>query len=207
MKEIFLLLLILTLISCGKDKNNKEEFGVFDITEDVSDLNTIANEAEKIERESKKLKESTPITTEELKTFIPKKLIGYSRKEFSIGNEFMPDMTIADAKYVSQDNIVLSFSIIDGAGETGSVMVTLARLGFIKGFEEQNNHGYRKSITINGYKAIEEIKINNDIESSILELLISNRFIITLEGQKISLKQLKNAINELNLKILEQKTK
>ncbi|WP_103068095.1 hypothetical protein [Aquimarina sediminis] len=208
MKKVSIVILaVVFLFSCGKDKKEEKEPGLFDIIEDVSDLSKMAEEAEKIEEESQELINATPISNEELKALLPNNLIDYPRKKFSIGNQFMPDMIMAEAEYENEDGKIISFSVIDGAGETGSAMVTLARLGFSRDFEEQSDRGYKKSTTINGYSAIEKIEKNDydDSEDSKIELLISNRFIITLEGEKTSLKQLKSAVNQLNLKALEHK--
>ncbi|WP_271767998.1 hypothetical protein [Aquimarina algiphila] len=205
-KTAITIVCIALLFSCGKDKSGEKEPGLFDVIESVSDLNQMANEAEKIEEESEQLKNATPISKEKLKALLPESLLGYPRKKFSIGNQFMPDMNMAEAEYENENGDLISYSIIDGAGETGSAMVTLARLGFSRDFEEQSDSGYRKSITINGYKAIEEVEKDSydGSEDSKIELLISNRFIVTLDGERVSMDQLKNAIKELKLNQLGQ---
>ncbi len=205
-KTITIIVCIVLLFSCGKDKSREKEPGLFDVIESVSDLNQMANEVEKIEKENEQLKNATPISKEKLKALLPKSLLGYSRRKFSIGNQFMPDMSMAEAEYENGNGNFISFSIIDGAGETGSAMVTLARLGFSRDFEEHNDSGYRKSTTIDGYKAIEELERDNydNSEDTKIELLISNRFIVTLDGKRVSVNQLKNAVKELKLNQLGQ---
>ena len=148
---------ILFLISCGKNKE-KEEPGLLDVIEGVSDLNQIAKEAEKIEEENDQLITATPISNENMKKNLPETILGYPRTKFSVGNQFMPDVSMGEAEYESENGAFISLSIIDGAGETGSAMVTLARLGFARDFEEQTDRGYRKSTTIKGYKAVEEVE-------------------------------------------------
>ncbi len=205
-KAILAILSITFLISCGKDKE-KEEPGLFDLIEGVSDLNKVAKEAEKIEEESDQLLKATPLSNDELKALLPESLIDYPRKKFSVGNQFMADMAMAEAEYENEEGNTISFSIMDGAGETGSAMITLARLGFARDFEEQNDRGYRKSTTIHGYKAIEEIE-EDDYDDSVdskIELMIGNRFMLSLEGDRLPLKQLKKAIDEIDLKAFEKK--
>ncbi len=209
MKKTILILLSMGLfISCGKDKKEDKEPGLFDLIEGVSDLNKIAKEAEDIEEENDKLLKATPISNAELKALLPESLAGYPRKKFTVGNQFMADIAMAEAEYENEEGNIISFSIMDGAGETGSAMVTLARLGFARDFEEENEQGYRKSTTINGYKAIEEVERDeyDNSESSKIDLMIANRFMITLKGERISVKQLKNAVDEINLKALKQKS-
>ncbi|MEW7293046.1 hypothetical protein [Aquimarina sp. 2304DJ70-9] len=198
---------ILVFISCGRDKQKEDEPGLFDVIKGVSELNKIADEAEKIEEEGEKLLKATPISNTELKTLLPESLSGYPRKKFSIGNQFMADVAMAEAEYENEDGNIISLSIIDGAGETGSAMIALSRLGFARDFEEQTNTGYKKSITINGYKAIEEVEKNeyDDSEDSKIDVMVANRFIVSLEGSNVALQKIKKAIDELDLKTLKQK--
>ncbi|GAA4274743.1 hypothetical protein U6A24_21720 [Aquimarina gracilis] len=205
-KAILLIISISLLISCGKDKKKDEEPGLFEAIEGISDLNKMAKEAEEIEEESNKLLKATPISNDELKAFLPETLVGFSRKKFSVGNQFMTDVAMAEAEYEDDNGTMISLSVMDGAGETGSAMITLARLGFTRDFEEQSDLGYKKSVTVNGYKAIEEVQKDDydNSENSKVDLLISNRFIVTLEGE-IAIDQLKKGVKELNLNTLEQK--
>ncbi|MDY8136190.1 hypothetical protein [Aquimarina sp. 2201CG5-10] len=206
-KTITITIVLMVIFSCGRDKEKEKEPGLFDLIEGVSDLKKVAKEAEKIEEENDKLLKATPISKDELKALLPETILGRSRKKFSIGNQFMPDMNMAEAEYEDEEGAIISFSIIDGAGETGSAMITLARLGFSRDFEEQTDWGFRKSTTIQGYKAVEEIERNqyDDSENSKIELLIANRFMVSLEGERVSINQLKKAVDEINLKTLERK--
>ncbi len=207
-KTIITIASIAVFFSCGKDKNNdKEEPGLLDAIKSVSDLTKVANEFEEIEEENEKLVNAAPISNETLKTLLPQSLIGYTRKKFSVGNQFMADIAMAEAEYENEDGDMISFSIIDGAGETGSAMITLARLGFARDFEEQSDRGYKKSTTINGYKALEEVERDeyDDSEGSKIEILISNRFMVSLEGERTPLKQLKKAVDQLDLNALARK--
>ncbi len=204
---ITIIISVLVFISCGRDKQKEDEPGLFDVIKGVSELNKIADEAEKIEEEGEKLLKATPISNTELKTLLPESLSGYPRKKFSIGNQFMADVAMAEAEYENEDGNIISLSIIDGAGETGSAMIALSRLGFARDFEEQTNTGYRKSITINGYKAIEEVEKDeyDDSEDSKIDVMVANRFIVSLEGNNVALQKIKKAIDELDLKTLKQK--
>jgi len=206
-KTIITFLSIFILISCGKDKQKDKEPGLLDMIEGVSDLNKMAKEAEKIEEENDKLIKAAPISNEDLKALLPKSLIGLNRSKFSVGNQFMADVAMGEAEYQNEEDRMISLSIIDGAGETGSAVITLSRMGFARDFEEQTDSGYRKSITINGYKGIEEVEkgLHDDFTSSKIDFIVSNRFVVSLEGENISLNQLKSAVDELDTKTLEQK--
>ncbi|KZS42566.1 hypothetical protein AWE51_03740 [Aquimarina aggregata] len=205
MNKIFLILIFITLFfSCGKDKSKDKEPGLLDAIEGISDLNKMAKEVENLEEENDKLLKATPISNEKLKALLSEELIGFTRKTFTIGNQFMPDVAMAEAEYENENGNIISLSIMDGAGETGSAMITLARLGFARDFEEQSERGYKKSTKINGYKAIEEVEeddYSDDLNSKI-DLLISKRFIVSLEGQSIPVEQLKKAVDQIKLGVL-----
>ncbi len=204
-KTILLIICISLFVSCGKDKKKEDEPGLLDAIEGISDLNKMAKEAEEMEEESDKLIKATPISNDDLKAFLPETLLGYPRKKFSVGNQFMTDVAMAEAEYENENGTMISLSVMDGAGETGSAMITLARLGFARDFEEQSDRGYKKSIHLNGYKAIEEVEKDdyNDYENSKIDVLIAKRFLVSLEGE-IQVDQLKKAVNKLNLNKLEQ---
>jgi len=200
---IFTALSIFFLISCGKNKE-KEEPGLLDMIEGVSDLNQIAKEAEKIEEENDQLIAATPIIHLDRKST----RLRYPRTKFSVGNQFMPDVSMGEAEYENENGAFISLSIIDGAGETGSAMVTLARLGFARDFEEQTDRGYRKSTTIKGYKAVEEVEKDpyDNQETSKIDLMVANRFLISLEGDA-SIEQLREAVDEVDLDAFENLAK
>ncbi len=196
---------IMLLISCGKNKNEEKEPGLLDIIENVSDLNKMANELEEIEEEGQQLENTTPVSNDILKAIIPDDLPGYTRKKITIGNQLIPDISMADAEYKNENGDIIYFSILDGAGETGSAMIAFARMGFARDFEEETETGYKKSTIINGYKAIEEV-VQNDYDTSKdakIELLISKRFLFSLEGKNISISDLKDMVDEFDIKELE----
>ena len=208
MKKVLIIIFsVSVLTSCGRDNNKEKEPGLFDVIEGVSDLNKIAEEAEKIEEEGEKLLNATPISNSDLKSLLPENLSEYDRKKFSIGNQFMADVAMAEAEYENQNGDLISLSIVDGAGETGSAMIALSRLGFATDFEEETDRGYKKSTTIKGYKAVEETEKDDydDTENSKIDVIIANRFIVSLEGNHVSLPKLKDIITQIDLKTLERK--
>lgn len=207
MKKLLVLAITLPLIlSCGKSKKEDENPGLFDIIDGVSDLNKIADEVEKMEEEGEKLINTTPISNDQLKKILPETLLGLPRKKFSVGNQFMADVAMAEAEYKSEegnDNQV-AFSIVDGAGEMGSAMISLVRMGLSRDYEEQTDNGYNKSTTINGYKAIEEFEKRYETTYPKIKFLINNRFLVSLEGKGVTMDQLKKALNELDLDDLKK---
>ncbi|MEW7278082.1 hypothetical protein ABW636_05760 [Aquimarina sp. 2201CG1-2-11] len=208
-KTIVAVTSILLFFSCGKNKSEEKEPGLLDLIENVSDLNKIADEVQQIEEDGSQLEKSTPISNELLRAIIPESLPEYSRKKIAIGNQLIPDISMAEAKYENENGDRIHFSIMDGAGETGSAMIAFARMGFSRDFEEETDTGYKKSSTINGYKGVEEV-INNDYDNTTdtkIELLISKRFLITLEGNRLSVDKLKDFLDEFDLKELEKLAK
>jgi len=204
-KTIITIGIMFLFVSCGKDKQKENTKGLKNMIEGVSDLNKMAEAAEKIEEENERLLATTPISNDKLKSILPESLLRYPRKSFSVGNQLMPGMAMGKADYKDENENSISLSIIDGAGETGSAMVTLAKLGFARGFEEQTDRGYKKSTIINGYKALEEVKKDSysDVVNTKIDFIVANRFLISIKGESIPLDELKKAINELNLKDLK----
>ena len=187
------------LFSCNNKKEKTETNKALD---NFSNLKKIASEAEKIEESSTKLINAVPISKEILKQLLPESLIGMKRSSFSIGNQLLPDINTADATY-KNDISEISFSIMDGAGETASAFISLASMSLITDFEKNDEYGYEKTILLGKLKAIEKSEKRNKKEKSELTTLIDHRFLIKLKGKNIAVNDLKKAFAQFDFSLLK----
>jgi len=186
-------------------KEEKKSAGISDVISGISGLKGMAAVAEEMEEEGEKLLKATPMSNAELKKLLPENLIGYPRKKFSVGNGLMVGLAQGEAEYEvdKKARAKIKLSIIDGAGEAGSAIVNMMRLGFAREFEEENESGYSKSTTIRGYKAIEEVRTRRDKTNSEFKMLVANRFLVQVEGKSVDVSEVKKAIDKLDFKTLE----
>ena len=192
-----------TASSSTKEKENSS--GISDLFKGASTMKNMAEALEGLEEKGKKLKELTPMSNANMKKLLPETLNGYPRKKFSVGSGRMIGLAQGEAEYEvdKKTRSKLKLSIIDGAGEAGSAMVNMMSLAFTADFEEENESGYSKSTTINGYKAMEEVKTRNNKTNSEFTLLVADRFLVKMEGKNVDVAEVKKAIDQLDFKTLE----
>ncbi len=200
-KLLSIIACLVLLYSCGKSKEKSDLNKAID---GFSNLKKIADETEKMEEETDKLLKTSPISKEILKNLLPESLVDLKRTKFSIGNAIFPDLNVAKATYENGNKRII-LKILDGVGETGSALVNLEKLNMVVDFEEENENGYRKSTKIAGLRAVEEVTNDNygNAEFTDVRTIVNNRFLITLEGKNVLLKELKESFNKIKISTLK----
>lgn len=145
----------------------------------------------------------TPLTNEELKALLPEEILGLKRKELSVGDNAMMQLASAEAKYSDGDQKKIKLEIMDGAGETGSAMVSILTMSFNMNKEKITETGYEKTAEINGNKAIIKENSGENYVNSSIQMVAKNRYLITLTGDGISYDDLEKALNQLKLSQLK----
>ena len=199
MKKLMLGASALLLFACSKEESKQEakSGGLADVVSNVKNYSKINSSVQDVSKNIETLKKLTPLTNEELKALLPEELLGLKRKELSVGDNAMMQLATAEAKYSDGEQKKIKLEIMDGAGETGSAMVSILMMSFNMNKEKITETGYEKTAEINGNKAI--IKDNNDgsyVNSSI-QMVAKNRYLITLTGDGVSYADLEKALNQL----------
>lgn len=189
------------LLSC---KNTNEKSDLNKALDGFSNLKKIADGAEKMEEETAKLLKAEPLSNETLKNILPDTLHNFKRIKFTIGNSIFPNLATAYATY-SNNSEEIKLTITDGAGETGSALINLQKLNMAVDFEEKSDTEYKKSITLNGYKAIEETVKDSygNVEFTELRAIVNDRFLVKLNAKNMSMSSLKNIFLKLDLATLK----
>lgn len=194
------------LISCGGNKSTNTEGNDNDspsLSETVSGLkglNKLADAASDIDKVQQELTEKTPLSNDEIKALLPETLAGMKRSSFSVGDPLTVGMNMGEASYSDENKEMIKLSIMDGAGETGSAIVSLALMGLSMEKEEQTESGFSKTTTIEGFRAsVKEEKGDGWMESEITAV-VSNRYLVTLSSRYMKLEELEKAFKALDLK-------
>jgi len=187
----------LFMVSCGNSNKEEKSTGVGSVVEGVSNLNKMSNAAEKMEEQTNALKKMTPLTNEELKTVVPETLGGLTRKSFSAGALGTTGLSSIDATY-GDDTKYVKVGVMDGAGETGSALVSLMAMTLSMDSESESNGTKTKTTEVNGIRSVtEETKTDQSVRSSI-KYLYKDRYSISLEGEGYSLSELEGFMKSLN---------
>ena len=197
---------VLMLVACSKEEKVKTEKsgGFSDLVSTAKNYKNINSSMQDVTKNIENLKNIPPLTNEELKAVLPEQLLGLKRRELSVGDNAMMNLSTAEAKYADDDKIKkIKVEIIDGAGETGSAMVSIMMMGLNINKEKTTETGFEKSTEINGAKSIiSENKSGDEIESKI-QTVLKNRYLVTLSADGFSYEELKTALGELNSSALK----
>jgi hypothetical protein len=196
MKRVFIFLLgIATIVtSC---KGPKDKITVKDDEGNTATV-SVSDAAKKIEEGAKKaeeLKKLPQLSIDQVKALIPDQLLGMPRSSFSANSA--AGYAVAEGTYKGEGDKELNIQIIDCAGEMGSLWYN-TQLG-LWNFEREDDNGYEKTINFNGGKAVEKYTKSN--ERYELTSFANDRFMVHVEGEKVSLDDIKNVTKGLNLKV------
>jgi len=183
-------LALLTLASCGGKKESEET---------KSTLGALKEFTERAEELSKK-EPVEPVNFQELKTIVPEKLGGIPRTEIeATGNtNFGFQLSMVTAVF-SDDDKRLKLDIMDLGGVGGAAAAGLAAWT-LADTERETQDGYERTIRLDGHKGFE--KYNKTNEEGELKIFFNDRFLVSLEGDQMSMDDVKSAFRELNLSSL-----
>lgn len=205
MKKLMLSAAALVLFCCSKEelKQEAKSGGLSDVVSNVKNYSKINSSVQDVSKNIETLKKMTPLTNEELKALLPEEILGLKRKELSVGDNAMMQLASAEAKYSDGDQKKIKLEIMDGAGETGSAMVSILMMSFNMNKEKITETGYEKTAEINGNKAIIKENSGENYVNSSIQMVAKNRYLITLTGDGISYDDLEKALNQLKLSQLK----
>lgn len=205
MKKTIVLLSMLAMIACKKTEEKTEEPGVMDAVEGFNNISKAGDALKENEKQLEALKTMTPVTNEVLKEVLTEELGGLKRTRFNAGDASMMGLTTADAKYGDEvTGKEIEVSIMDGAGETGSSIISLTIMALSMNVETINDTETKKTETIQGFKCLTEEDENPDNISSSITFIYKERFQVALKGDRITLDELKSFLKDLDLSKLEQ---
>lgn len=196
---------VLLLVACSKEEKVKTEKtgSLSDLVSSAKSYSKVSSSMQDVTKNIENLKNIPPLTNEELKAVLPDQLLGLKRKELSVGDNAMMNLSTAEAKYTDDNNKKIKVEIIDGAGETGSAMVSIMMLGMNVNQEKITETGFEKSTEINGAKSIISEDKKSEKISSKIQTVLKNRYLLTLNADGFSYDELSKAIGELNTSALK----
>ena len=135
----------------------------------------------------------------ELKKLLPMKVAGMKQTNIEGESSGMAGFKYSQATAEYRDgDASFDISIVDGAGFAG-VMTGLAAWSLVE-MDKESQDGYERTTTIDGHKAYE--KYNSSTKDGQISILVEDRFIVHIEGNEVSEKDMKKALDALDLKRL-----
>ncbi|KQS33015.1 hypothetical protein [Dyadobacter sp. Leaf189] len=138
-----------------------------------------------------------PVDFRKLKDLLPGKLIGLKRVESSGEKSGAMGFTVstAQATYKNGDTN-LEIEIVDTGGIAGVSTMALATWSMAD-IDKETATGYEKTTTLEGYKAFE--KYDTQSKSGEINILVADRYVVNVEGNNLTIDQLKEALSSIGL--------
>ncbi len=196
-----LLAATLFLTACGgKTEEQKAAEAAEEATKDAKvSLGDAADAMQKMakEMEDNQGKKVEVVDFRQLKELLPNDAAGLARKEATGEKNGAMGMSVSQAngKYANADNSqTLNISIVD-AGGTGALM-GFAAWSMID-VDKETADGFERTTKIDGYKAYQEYKTSS--KSGKVSVIVGNRFVVTADGDGLSMDAIQDAVKEIDL--------
>ena len=201
MKKHFILTMVicsaLFLTSCGGNKEKEEEAKNEEPQSAVEAIQQLADKAKNMQTGEK----VDPIDFRKLKELLPEEIAGLKRTEISGEKNGAAGFTIstADARYKGDGDASARIEIFDTGGIAGVGTMALAAWTMAD-IDKETETGYEKTTKLEGYKAFE--KYNTESKSGELNVLVADRYVVNVNGDNITIDQLKAILGDLDLEKL-----
>ncbi len=206
---LFTLLLLASLTACSGDqpqKDSQEETTAIsennssseaNETPTPNDMTAAMEQAQKALDQMSSGQATEPVNFRELQTVLPEELGGLEQTDKSgqTTGSFGYKISQTSGKYESSDGKMVEVDVIDTGGFAAGLMGMAAWANVT--IDKEDSNGFERSTTINGYKGFEKYtKSNNRSEIS---LLVEERFVVKVEGRNMSMDELRDLVDDLNL--------
>jgi hypothetical protein len=143
-----------------------------------------------------------PVDFRALKELLPESISGLKRGEESGEKAAAAGMKMshAQARYGSGTGPRLRLKITDAGSMSGFAGLASAGWAMME-IDRETDRGYEKTSTVDGRKMHE--KWNSKDQRGEVDIIVGGRFIVEIRGAGIEMKDLKQAINAIDLKKLE----
>ena len=201
MKKLIIALLLFSVVACkNKEVEKDSEPGLMESVQKVNKLNKAADSLKEYEKQTEKLKAMKPVSNEVFKEILIEEIGELKRSSYNAGTASMVGLSSAEAKYDGPNSENIKISILDGAGESGSALIALTHMTIAMDMESIEGTKTKKTEVFDGIRYLTENDSNPYSPiSATMTYIFNNRFQISLEATKMSLKDLKVFAKDLDL--------
>jgi len=198
MKKLILMTSLISIIACKKETDNNEPT-ILDAVKSIDKLKDVGEAATDFEKRAEELKKMKPISNDILKNVLKEELSGLKRYGFNAGNTSMMNLSSAEGDYGDANGKNIKIAILDGAGETGSAMLTLIHMSLAASVENIQNTKTEKTEEFEGYKCMTTNDTDTNNPNASILFIHKDRFQITITGNKMNLDEVKDFMKSLDL--------
>lgn len=194
----FCTLFAVGLFGCGGGDESAEGG-----TDGVSDFARAAEEMQEAVEEMAGGEPVEPVDFRELKEILPEELAGLQRFDHEGQRSGAAGFTVstASARYRPEDGSYQSIEIeLVDAGGLGSFAVMGMAHWLSVEIDRETDSGYERTREYEGYPALESFEAQNgQVGSADLSIVVERRFVVQLSGTDVTMEDVINAADELDL--------
>ena len=203
---IFFLTSLLILWGCGKSGNDQPNENQKTESEEktgIKSLDDFVDNMKEVQKNMEEGKKYEVVDFRELKELLPESIGDLKRKNAQGEKNSAMGFTIshAEADYSNDDGSQnIDIEITDLTGATG--LAGFAAWGWAMAeIDKESETGYEKTTKYKGHKAYE--KYDNEYQDGSIEVLVSGRYMVSVQGNNVPMDIIKNAMDEINIGKLE----
>jgi hypothetical protein len=207
-KIIYILFLtsLLILWGCGKSGNDQPNENQKTESEEktgIKSLDDFVDNMKEVQKNMEEGKKYEVVDFRELKELLPESIGDLKRKNAQGEKNSAMGFTIshAEADYTNDDGSQnIDIEITDLTGASG--LAGFAAWGWAMAeIDKESETGYEKTTKYKGHKAYE--KYDNEYQDGSIEVLVSGRYMVSVQGNNVPMDIIKNAMDEIDIGKLE----
>lgn len=204
--SIFFLTTFLILWGCGKSSNDQPNENQKTESEEktgIKSLDDFVDNMKEVQKNMEEGKKYEVVDFRDLKELLPESVGDLKRKNAQGEKSGAMGFTIskANADYSNEDGSQnIDIEITDLTGASG--LAGIAAWGWAMAeIDKETETGYEKTTKYKGHKAYE--KYDNKYQDGSLEVLVSGRYMVSVQGNNVPMEIVKNAMDEIDIGKLE----
>ena len=165
--------------------------------DDISDALDNLGEAFEGLKKKHNVEGKEPVNFRDLKKALPRSLAGVDFEESEGQTTGILGLKIStiEATY-QEDDETFEVTIVDVAG-VGKLVKSMAKWSEFE-VDKETRNGYERTTEIEGHPALE--KYDKRREEGETNILVNDRFIISIKGEGVSERQMRNAVDDINIR-------
>lgn len=189
----------------GACKDNPVSKKINETKDGITNASKAVKELNKLQEGLTELQETTPLTNDDLKAWLPDNVAGMKRIAYKAGQMAMMQIASIEATYANEDKSkTFKVEVMDGAGALGATATAGMRMLFSQDFEEEDEYKTRRTTKRDGVKAIEEYRKSDSADEEVnsrstIEFMQDERFYIKVTANNMSIDDTWGAIDDLNI--------
>jgi len=201
--SILLLSVIFILVSCGKGGDQPNEKQKSEEKTGIKSLDDFVDNVKEVQKGFEEGKKYEVVDFRDLKALLPEAVGDLTRANAEGEKTGAMGFTVskAEADYNNEDySKRIDIEITDISGATG--FAGIAAWGWaMADIDKETETGYEKTIKYKGHKAYEKYDSQGAYGS--IEVLVSGRFMVSVNGNGVSMGEIKSAIDQIDIGKLE----